>query len=387
MTTPATALTTLTEDQTMLRDMVARFAQDKIAPHVMEMDEAAKMRPEIIKECFELGLMGVTIPTQYGGSGMDIFSATLVIEELAKVDPSVSVFVDVQNTLVANALLNWANEDQKKHYLGRLARDTVGSYCLSEASSGSDAFALKTRAVQDGDDYVINGSKLWITNGAEAGLFLVFANVNPEAGYRGITAFMVERDTPGFHVGKKEDKLGIRASSTVELSFEDCRVPATNIIGPVGKGYKIAIETLNEGRIGIGAQMVGLAAGALDHAVKYVVERKQFGRPLSAFQGIQFQIAQATADLEAARLLVYNAARLKDAGLPFLQEAAIAKLKSSQIAERLASLGIELHGGVGFTKEYPAEKFYRDAKIGSIYEGTSNMQLQTIAKNLLAQYS
>lgn len=384
---PHTALTALSEDEAMLSEMVARFAKDKIEPHVMEMDKAAKMNPDVIKACFELGLMGVEVPVEYGGGGMSFTSAVLVIEELARVDPSVSVMVDVQNTLVINAFLRWGTDAQKKAFLPRLCSDTIGSFCLSEAVSGSDAFALKTKATREGDDYLLNGTKLWITNGNEAGIFLVFANVDFEAGYRGITAFLVERDMAGFTVGKKEDKLGIRASSTVELSFEDCRVPAANVLGEVGKGYKIAIGTLNEGRIGIGAQMVGLARGALDHAIAYVLEREQFGKPIGLFQGMQFQYAQAATDIEAARLMVHNAARLKDMGRPFVTEAAMAKLFSSQVAERVASLGVELHGGVGFSKEYPAEKYYRDAKIGSIYEGTSNMQLQTIAKTLAAKYA
>lgn len=380
------ALTNLTEDEQMLRDMVARFAQERIKPRVLEMDKAAKMDREILDACFELGLMGVEVPEAYGGNGMSFFSAILVIEELAKIDPSVSVAVDVQNTLVNNAINRWGTEAQKKEFFGKLCTGTIGSYCLSEPSSGSDAFALKTRASQNEDgSWVINGSKLWITNGDEAGVYIVFANVAPEKGYRGITAFLVERGFEGFHVGKKEDKLGIRASSTVELSFEDCQVPAGNVLGEVGKGYKIAIETLNEGRIGIGAQMLGLAQGAFNNALEYIQERKQFGQTLSSFQGVQFQIGQMATDIEAARLLVYNAARLKDAGEPFLKQAAMAKLFSSQVAERVASLCVELHGGVGFTKEFPAEKFYRDAKIGSIYEGTSNMQLQTIAKMLMSK--
>lgn len=381
-----TPLSILTEDEEMLRDTVARFAQEKIKPRALEMDKAAKIDKEIFDACFELGLMGIEIPVEYGGNEMNIFSAILVIEELAKVDPSVSVAVDVQNTLVINAFNRWANEDQKKRYLTRLAKDTIGSYCLSEPSSGSDAFALKCRATQDDNgDYLLNGTKMWITNGGEAGIFLVFANVNPEAGYKGITGFIVERDFEGFTVGKKEDKLGIRASSTTELIFENCRVPKENVIGEVGKGYKIAIETLNEGRIGIAAQMIGLAQGALDNAIKYMTEREQFGRPIAHFQGVQFQFAQLATEIEAARLMVYNAARLKDAGKPFIKSAAMAKLYASQVAERTASQCVEFHGGVGFTKEFAAEKFFRDSKIGSIYEGTSNMQLQTIAKMLLSE--
>ena len=386
MTTPP--LTALTEDEQMMRDMVARFAQETIAPHVLEMDKEKKLKPELIKQCFELGLMGISVPEQYGGTGMSIFSSVLVIEELSKVDPAMALIVDVQNTLVNNVFVGWGTEEQKTTWLPRLTTDTIGSYCLSEPASGSDAFALQTRAVYDEatDEYVLNGSKLWITNGDEAGIFIVFANVNPEAGYRGITAFIVERDTPGFEVGKREDKLGIRASSTVPLALEDVRVPAANVIGEVGKGYKIAIETLNEGRIGIGAQMIGLAQGAFDSAMRYMLERQQFGKPLAHFQGLQFQFAQCATELEAARLVVYNAARLKDAGMPFVKEAAIAKLFASQVANRVAAASVEFHGGVGFTTEFPVEKYFRDAKIGSIYEGTSNMQLQTIAKLLLGEY-
>ncbi len=381
------ALTTLGEDERMLQEAVRGFAGREIAPHVHAMDEAQQLDDGIIKQCFEMGLMGIEVPEEYGGSGYSIFAAILAIEELAAVDPSVSVFVDVQNTLVNNAILRWATEEQKKKYFGKLCTDTVGSYALSEPDSGSDAFALRTRAVDHGDHYKLNGTKLWITNGKEAGVYIVFATIDPEAGYRGITAFLVERDFEGFSIGKKEDKLGIRASSTVELILEDCVVPKENVLGEVGKGYKVAIETLNEGRIGIGAQMIGLARGAMDHAMRHMTERKQFGRPLTSFQGLQFQFAQLATELEAARLLVYNAARLKDAGQPFLKEAAMAKLYTSQVAERVASKCIEFHGGVGFTKEFPAEKFYRDAKIGSIYEGTSNMQLQTIAKMMIAEYA
>ncbi|TNE44820.1 MAG: acyl-CoA dehydrogenase [Deltaproteobacteria bacterium] len=382
-----TPLTILSEEEMMFRDMVRSFARNEIAPRVMKMDEAQTMDPELIQKCFELGLMGIEVPEQYGGSDSSFFSAILTIEELAAVDPSVSVCVDVQNTLFNNAVLRWGNEELKQKYLPKMCSEWVGSYALSEPGSGSDAFALATRAEDCGDHWKINGSKLWITNGGEANLFIVFANIDPSLGYKGITAFLVERDFPGFSVGKKEDKLGIRASSTVELVFEDCIVPKENVLGHVGKGYKVSIETLNEGRIGIGAQMIGLARGALDAALDYITEREQFGKPIAAFQGVQFQFAQMATDLEAARLLVYNAARLKDAGLPFLKEAAMAKLYSSQVAERVASLSLELHGGVGFTKEYPAEKFYRDAKIGAIYEGTSNMQLQTIAKLLLRERS
>lgn len=379
-------LTILSEEEQMLRQTVARFAQERIKPRVHAMDEAAKMDKEILDGCFELGLMGIEIPAEYGGTEMSFFSAILVIEELAKVDPSVSVAVDVQNTLVANALSRWATPAQKARYFPKMCAGTLGSYCLSEPASGSDAFALKTRATQAKDgSWRITGSKLWITNGDEAGLYIVFANIAPEKGYRGITAFLVERGFEGFTVGKKENKLGIRASSTVELSFEDCHVPAENVLGELGKGYKIAIETLNEGRIGIGAQMIGLAQGAFENAVTYTQERQQFGQSIASNQGVQFQIAQMAVDIEAARLLVYNAARLKDAGLPFIKQAAMAKLYSSQVAERVASLCVELHGGVGFTREFPAEKFYRDAKIGAIYEGTSNMQLQTIAKMILSE--
>ena len=378
-------LTVLSEDELMLRDTVARFARDRVSPRVMAMDEAAHMDREILDGCFELGLMGIEVPVEYGGSGMRIFDAILTIEELAKVDPSVSVAVDVQNTLVNNAMIRWASDAQKKQYLPRLCSDTVASYCLSEAVSGSDAFALRCRAEDKGDHWLLNGAKLWITNGNEAGFFIVFANINPELGYKGITAFLVERGFEGFTVGKKEDKLGIRASSTTELVFENCRVPKENVLGEVGRGYKIAIETLNEGRIGIGAQMVGLAQGAFDTALAYMMERKQFGQPVAHFQGVQFQYAQLATEIHAARLVVYEAARRKDAGQPYIKEAAMAKLYSSQVAERVASKCVEFHGGVGFTKEYSAEKFYRDAKIGSIYEGTSNMQLQTIAKLLLSE--
>ncbi len=380
------ALTTLTEDERMLRDAVRSFAQNEIAPKVMEMDEASQLDEDVIKRCFEMGLMGIEVPERFGGSDYSIFAACLAIEEIAAVDPSVSVFVDVQNTLVNNAITKWGTEAQKERYFPRLVQDTVASYALSEPGSGSDAFALKTRAEDCGDHYKINGSKLWITNGAEAGLYIVFATLNPEHGYKGITAFLVERDAEGLKIGKKEDKLGIRASSTVELIFEDCVVPKENVLGEVGKGYKVAIETLNEGRIGIGAQMIGLARGALDHAMKYMTDREQFGRSIATFQGMQFQYAQLATEIEAARLLVYNAARLKDADEPFLKEAAMAKLYTSQVAEKVASKCIEFHGGVGFTREFPAEKYYRDAKIGSIYEGTSNMQLQTIAKMMLSEY-
>ena len=377
------ALTTLSEQERMFQEAVRDFAVSEIAPKVAEMDEAQAMDAGIVGQLFELGLMGVEIPEAHGGTGADFFTSVLVVEELSRVDPSVGVLVDVQNTLVINAFQRWGSEDLKDRYFPRLASDTVGAYCLSEAGSGSDAFALACRATQDGDDWVVDGQKLWITNGKEAGVFIVFANVDPDQGYKGITAFIVEKDFDGFSVGKKEDKLGIRASSTCELLFEGVRVPAANVLGDVGKGYKVAIETLNEGRIGIGAQMIGLAQGALDHTVKYVQEREQFGRTIGSFQAVQFQLAEMATEIEAARLLVYNAARLKDAGRPFLAEAAMAKLFSSEAAQRVASRCIDLFGGYGFTREYPVEKLYRDAKIGTIYEGTSNMQKQTIAKMLL----
>lgn len=376
-------LTVLAEDEGLFRDSVREFAEAQIRPLVREMDEQAKIPRALIDKLFELGVMAIEIPETYGGAGASFFHAVLAVEELSRVDPSVGVLVDVQNTLVANALLRWGNEDIKRRYLTTLASATVGAYALSEAGSGSDAFALTTRARDDGEHYVLTGRKLWITNGNEADVFLVFATINPEAGYRGITAFIVERAFPGFTVGKKEDKLGIRASSTCELIFEDCRVPKANVLGEPGKGYKSAIETLNEGRIGIGAQMIGLAAGALEHAITYTKERKQFGKPIAEFQAVQHQIARAAMELEAARLTVYNAARLRDAGRPFLTEAAICKIFSSEVAERVASLAVNLFGGNGFVKDYPVEKLYRDAKIGQIYEGTSNLQLQTIAKQVL----
>ena len=349
------------------------------------MDDAGVFRKELLAELFEMGLMAVDVPEEYDGQGGTFFQSILAIEELAKVDPSASVIVDVQNTLFNNALLRWANEDQRRRWLPRAAKDAVASYALSEAGSGSDAFALTTRAIEAGDEYRLTGRKLWITNAAEASLFLLFATVNPEAGYKGITAFLIERDFPGFAVGKKEDKLGIRASSTCELILDDCRVPTANVIGEVGQGYKIAIETLNQGRIGIGAQMTGLAEGALGHAVDYARQRKQFGKPIAEFQGVQFELAEMAVEVEAARLMVYNAARLKDAGRPYLMEAAMCKYYASQVAERVASKAIEVLGGVGFTKDYPVEKLYRDAKIGRIYEGTSNMQRLTIAKQLLGK--
>jgi alkylation response protein AidB-like acyl-CoA dehydrogenase len=376
-------LTILAEDERLLRDSVYEFADKEIRPLVREMDEHAKFTPALIEKLFALGVMAIEIPDSYGGGGASFFHSVLAVEALSRVDPSVGVMVDVQNTLVINALLRWGNDDIKKRFLPRMATDLIGAYALSEAGSGSDAFALTTRAVERDGDFVLTGRKLWITNGNEAGLFIVFANVNPDAGYRGITAFLVERGTAGFAVGKKEDKLGIRASSTCELLFEECRVPKANVLGEVGKGYKVAIETLNEGRIGIGAQMIGLAQGALDHTIAYTRERKQFGKAIAEFQSVQHQIARAATDIEAARLLVYNAARLRDAKLPFLTEAAMCKIFSSEVAERTASLAVNLFGGNGFVKEYPVEKLYRDAKIGQIYEGTSNLQLQTIAKNVL----
>ncbi|MEO6806718.1 MAG: acyl-CoA dehydrogenase [Edaphobacter sp.] len=379
------ALTQLGEDEQMFRDTVRRFAVEQIGPLVRGMDESQQMDAGLIKKLFELGLMGIEIPEEYGGGGGTFFNAILAVEEISAVDPSVGVMVDVQNTLCINALVRWATEEQKKKYLTRLAKDTIGSYALSEASSGSDAFALRTRAVKRGDDYVLNGQKLWITNAKEAGLFIVFATLDPAAGYKGITAFVVEKGTAGFTLGKKEDKLGIRASSTCELIFNDCVVPASQLLGEPGKGYKIAIETLNEGRIGIGSQMLGLAAGAWGHAVKWAKERKQFGKTLVEFQAMQFQLAEMATDIEAARLLVYNAARLKDAKLDFLKEAAMCKYFASHVAERVASLAVEVYGGSGFVKDYPVEKLYRDAKIGKIYEGTSFMQLATIAKLTLGK--
>jgi alkylation response protein AidB-like acyl-CoA dehydrogenase len=377
------ALTRLSEDEALFRDSVYEFADKEVRPLSREMDEHAKMPRALVDKLFDLGIMGIEIPETHSGAGASFFHSVLAVESLSRVDPSVGVLVDVQNTLVINAVMRWGSEALKHRYLPRLASSTVGAYCLSEAGSGSDAFALTTRAVEDGDAYRITGRKLWITNGNEADIFIVFATVSPDAGYRGITAFMVDRGTAGFTVGKKEDKLGIRASSTCELLFEDCVVPKANLLGEVGKGYKVAIETLNEGRIGIGAQMVGLAQGALDHTVKYVKDRKQFGKAIADFQGVQFQLARMAIEVETARLLVYNAARLRDAGLPFLQEAAMCKIVSSEVAERVTSMAVNLFGGYGFVKDYPVEKLYRDAKIGQIYEGTSNMQLMTIAKGLL----
>jgi alkylation response protein AidB-like acyl-CoA dehydrogenase len=379
----AVPLTVLAEDELIFRDSVRQFAEAHVRPLVREMDQHASMSRPLIAQLFDLGVMGIEIPEAYGGSGGRFFHSVLAVEELSRVDPSVGVLVDVQNTLVINALLRWGTEDAKRQYLPKLASSTVGAYALSEAGSGSDAFALTTRAREDGHDFVLTGRKLWITNGDEADLFIVFATINPDAGYRGITAFLVDRGTPGFVVGKKEDKLGIRASSTCELIFEECRVPRTSILGEIGKGYKTAIETLNEGRIGIGAQMIGLAKGALQHAIAYTKERRQFGKTISEFQAVQHQLARAAVDVEAATLTVYNAARLRDAGRPFLTEAAICKILSSEVAERVSSLAVNLFGGYGFVKDYPVEKLFRDAKIGQIYEGTSNLQLQTIAKQLL----
>lgn len=373
-------LTTLSEEEELFRASVREFAEGEVRPRVEEMERNAKLDPAIISQCFDLGLMAIESPEEFGGAGSTIFNAIIAIEELARVDASVSVFVDVHNTLVTNAFMRWANDEQKKKYLPQLASGRVGAYALSEAGSGSDAFALKTRAVDKGDHYEISGQKLWITNGNEAEIFILFATVDPEAGYKGITAFIIEKSFEGFSVGKKEDKVGIRASSTTELILENCKVPKENVLGEVGKGYKVSIETLNEGRIGIGAQMLGIAQGAYEAALKYTAEREQFGRPINSFQAVQFQLAEMALEIEATRLLVYNAARLKDAGRPFVKEAAMAKLYSSRCAERVSSKAIELFGGYGYVKDYPVEKFWRDSKIGSIYEGTSNMQLQTIAK-------
>jgi alkylation response protein AidB-like acyl-CoA dehydrogenase len=380
---PPQPLVALTEDEILFRDNVRQFAEDSIRPKVREMDEKGVFERSLIDQFFQLGLMGIEVPEQFGGAGGKFFDAILAVEEVSRIDASAGVIVDVQNTLVNNALLRWSNDEQKKRYLPRMAADTVGAYALSEAGSGSDAFAMQTRAQIQGSDYVLNGRKLWITNGKEAGIFVLFATMDPAAGYKGITAFIVEKNFPGFTVGKKEDKLGIRASSTCELILEDCRVPKQNVLGEAGKGYKIAIETLNEGRIGIGAQMLGVARGAWENAVKYSQERKQFGKAISDFQGIQFQLAQMATEIEAARMMVYNAARMKDAAMNFVKEAAMVKLFASQVAERVTSLAVEIYGGYGFTKDYPVEKYFRDAKIGKIYEGTSNMQLQTIAKIVL----
>lgn len=376
-------LTSLTEEEAMLRDTVRQFAQQEIAPRVREMDEAQKLDPAILRQLFSLGLMAIEAPLELGGAGASFFSAVLAVEEISRVDPAVAVVVDVQNTLAVNALLRWGSVEQQQQWLPRLAEKTVCAYALSEAGSGSDAFALTTQARADGNSYVLKGRKLWISSAMEADLFLVFANANPDAGYRGITAFLVERGTFGFTIGHKEDKMGIRASSTCELLFDDCRVPAAHVLGEVGKGYKIAIETLNEGRIGIAAQMVGLAAGAWSLAARYSKERKQFGKPIGEFQAVQFALAEMATQIEAARVLVYNAARMKVAGVPFVKEAAMAKLFASRVAEEVASQAVEIYGGYGFVRDYPVEKFYRDAKIGSIYEGTSNMQLATIGKLIL----
>ncbi|HET7550281.1 MAG TPA: acyl-CoA dehydrogenase [Gemmatimonadaceae bacterium] len=389
MTTDLTAshqaLSTLSDEETMFRDAVAEFAEEEVRPRVQAMERAGHLDPEIIPKFFELGLMGIEVPERYGGAGGTLMMVTLAVEAMSRVDASAAILMDVQNTLVNYPITRYGNDAQKQKYLPKLTGDTVGAYALSEAGSGSDAFGLATRAEKSGNGWVLNGRKLWITNGAEAGIYVIFANADPSAGYRGITAFIVERGFPGFSVGKKEQKLGIRASSTTELILDQCQVPAENVLGPVGKGYKIAIETLNEGRIGIGAQMIGVARGALDTTLAYVKERHQFGKPVADFQGVQFQLAQAATELEAARLMVYNAARLKDAGQPFTEEAAMAKLFSSQVCERVTSLCVELHGGYGYTEDYPVEKYYRDAKIGAIYEGTSNMQLQTIAKSMLSR--
>lgn len=379
----AIPLTQLSEDEQMFRATVRRFAAEQIAPLATTMDETQQMDAGLVRQLFELGLMGIVVPEQYGGADGSFFEAILAVEEISAVDPAVGVMVDVQNTLCVNALARWGTEEQRQRWLPRLAADTVGAYALSEAASGSDAFALQMRAVRRGDDYVLNGQKLWITNAKEAGLFIVFATVDPSAGYKGITAFLVEKGTAGFSLGKKENKLGIRASSTCELVFRDCVVPASRVLGEVGRGYKIAIETLNEGRIGIGAQMLGLAAGAWGHAARWAKERKQFGKALVEFQAMQFQLAEMATEIEAARLLVYNAARLKDAGEDFLKEAAMCKYFASQVGEKVASLAVEVFGGAGFVKDYPVEKLYRDAKIGKIYEGTSFMQLATIAKLVL----
>ena len=378
-------LTTLSEDEQMFRESVREFAEGEIRKRVEEMEKQSSLDAALIKQCFALGLMGIETPEEFGGAGGSFFQAILAVEELSRVDASVGVFVDVQNTLVNNALLGWANPEQQKKYLPQLATEKVGAYALSEAGSGSDAFAMQTRAIDRGDHFVLNGRKLWITNGKEADIFVLFANANPAAGYRGITAFIVEKGFEGFSVGKKEDKLGIRASSTTELMLEDCVVPRENLLGEIGKGYKISIETLNEGRIGIGAQMIGISTGALASALAYTKEREQFGKSISEFQGVQFQLAEMATELEAARLLVYNAARMKDSRQNFVKEAAMAKLFSSRAAERISSKAIELYGGYGYVKDYPVEKYWRDSKIGAIYEGTSNMQLQTIAKLIIGK--
>ncbi|HVW79277.1 MAG TPA: acyl-CoA dehydrogenase [Alloacidobacterium sp.] len=377
-------LTQLNEDEQLFQSTVREFSRQSIGPLVRQMDEEQHFAPELLPQLFSLGLMGIEVPVEYGGSGGTFFESILAVEEISAIDPAVGVLVDVQNTLCVNAFLRWGTPEQKQQYLSRMAVDTVGAYALSEAASGSDAFALQTRAELRGDQYILNGQKLWITNAKEAGIFIVFATLDPAAGYKGITAFIVDKDTLGFSVGKKEDKLGIRASSTCELILEDCRVPKERVLGEPGKGYKIAIETLNEGRIGIGAQMLGLSQGAWNCAAKYAKERKQFGKPIAEFQAVQFALAELATEIEAARLLVYNAARLKDAKASYIREAAMAKYFASQVAEKVASQAVEIYGGYGFVKDYPVEKFYRDAKIGKIYEGTSNMQLATIAKLLLA---
>jgi alkylation response protein AidB-like acyl-CoA dehydrogenase len=377
-------LTSLSSEEQILRDSVRKFAQNKIAPLVREMDDAQKIDPSLLPQMFQMGILGMETPEEYGGFGGSFLGSILAVEEISAVDPAIGVIIDVQNTLTVNALLRYGSEQQKRKYLPRTNTDTICSYALSEASSGSDAFSLKTQARLDGESYILNGRKLWISNAVEADLFIVFANVDPSAGYKGITAFIIERDTPGFQVGKKEDKLGIRASSTCELLLDDCRLSVANVLGQPGKGYKIAIETLNEGRIGIAAQMLGLAQGAWNHAAKYSQERQQFGKSIASFQAVQFTLAEMAIEIEAARLMVYNAARMKDAGIPFVKEAAMAKYFVSQVAERVASQAVEIFGGYGFVKDYPVEKLYRDAKIGKIYEGTSNMQLATIAKLILA---
>jgi alkylation response protein AidB-like acyl-CoA dehydrogenase len=378
-------LTLLSEDEQLFRSMVREFAEEKVKPFVMEMDREARIPRHLIDQLFSLGVMGIEIPILYGGAGSTFFMSILAIEEFARIDPSVAVCVDVQNTLVNNAFMRWLTPAQQERFLPRLARDTVGAYALSEPGSGSDAFAMTTQAWFDGDTFILNGRKLWITNGAEAGLYLLFANADATKGYKGITGFVIDRDMPGFNVGKKEDKLGIRASSTCELILDDVRVPRANVVGEVGQGYKVAIETLNEGRIGIGAQMIGLAQGAFEAALTYAQERRQFGKAIAEFQGIQFQLAEMATEIEAGRLMVYNAARLKESGQPFMRQAAMTKYFCSQIGERVASLALEIFGGVGYTKDFPAEKFYRDAKIGKIYEGTSNIQLQTIARTFLGR--
>ena len=376
-------LTILSEEEQAFREAVAGFAEESVRPRVEAMERAAKLDKDLISAAFEMGLMGIEVPEEYGGAGGSLLMVTLAVEEISRIDASSAILVDVQNTLVNYPISRYATDEQKRRYLPRLTSDTVGAYALSEAGSGSDAFALATRADRKGDRWILDGQKLWITNGAEAGIYIVFATTDPSKGYKGITAFIVEREFPGFRVGKKEDKLGIRASSTTELILDGTEIPDENVLGPVGQGYKIAIETLNEGRIGIGAQMIGIAQGAIDATRRYVKERKQFGKSIAEFQAIQFQLAQARTEVEAARLMVYNAARLKDAGQDIALEGAMAKLYSSQVAEHVTSLCVELYGGYGYTKDFPVEKFYRDAKIGTIYEGTSNMQMQTIAKYML----